>query len=122
MVHRRTLIWVLIGLAMLSLAGWWLGSYRMEFDEKRWQAATSNAGYERRYRMMASLERLIASGELNDRDTVLRRLGTPDQERGTVWLYNLGPEHGSLMQVDHDWLELVFDGRGKLVSHRVRPD
>lgn len=118
--HRRTI--VVLCMAAVAWAAWRYRHRAELFDQKRWQPATNDTDYEPRYCMVGSVRKMIPSGQLKQQDAIRVALGAPDQERAQIWLYNLGAEHGSMMRIDNDWLELVFHHEGTIVSHRVRPD
>ena len=117
---------ILIGLC-LCMGGVYL-AHRMAhrqiaFDARQWRAARTPDGFDRRFWMMRDVEAMIRSGRLSTKSAVLAQLGPPESggELG-MWLYCLGPEHGSFIRIDSDWLELTFDASGNLLTHRVRPD
>jgi hypothetical protein len=106
---------------------WWYPRRPIEFNSAAWKS-TTQPDFEPRYRMVSNLMNLMDQGKIASRDAVFNALGKPDNgtdansSGSDYWLYNLGPEHNSMFRIDNDWLELMFDKSGHLLSHRVRPD
>ncbi len=117
------IVGVLLITVVVTVAGrYWWANRPLPFDAHQWQNAHNVEEYEARYRMMPSVRKLIDSGSLRTDHYFEQALGPPDQGSKRYWLYNLAPEHNSFVRIDNDWLELVFDESGTLLSHRVRPD
>ncbi len=92
-----------------------------KFDEEQWKTLTTMDQVEKRYYMARYLinhDLLIAKSQ----PEILEMLGQPDSDSGYMYLYCLGPERGSFIQIDNDWLEIGFDGDGHVTSNRIRPD
>lgn len=69
---------------------------------------------------------LIASGRIDglDRTGVVELLGEPtatDKFASSDLVYLLGPERG-LMAIDHQWLLIELDGRGRVAAYRIVED
>src|SRR2546430_2202647 len=94
---------IVIGLIFVAIAA--TRKYRHRsilFDESRWKAARTDDDLDHRFRMVPSIEQMIAKGELQTREDFLAHLGPPAVDRGSMLLYNLGPEHNSLFRIDND--------------------
>src|SRR4051812_45169714 len=124
----KRVVWIVcLIVAMLSIAS---VAYRMSvvshFDSSAWQDARDDpAELLDRRGMMKDLEQLFARGELNSRDAVEKKLGSPERTADSnpnVWYYNLGGQRSASSPDAVTWLELTFDSAGNLVKRRTTQD
>lgn len=104
-------------ISVLALAGCDRGA----FEAAAWREADLST--RDRARMAPDL---IASGRINGlgRAGVIQLLGAPtstDKFAGSDMIYVLGPERG-LLAIDHQWLLIELDERGRVAAYRIVED
>ena len=108
-------------IAISAVVVYFAGARQLAFDsvtwkEVRWQDA------ELRYRMIEDVILLIESGQISNRSQAEKYLGAPEREGAAMWSYILGPERGSWIKADSEWLSLSFDADGGFAEYRLHPD
>ena len=115
----------LAALVILAAIGLWCFLNSSFFERQRFYrfdaALWSASNPEQRYFMATYL---VDSGTLigKTKEEVVALLGKPTRG-GDGFVYNLGPERGSMFQIDDDWLDLTFSGDPARVKKAyIRPD
>ena len=123
---RRT-VWILaIVLVLLTATSI---AYRAlspaKFNPVQWQSADSPQQLLARREMLPDINKLFANGQIYDKPSAQRYLGTPqqrDEQTDANWFYDLGGEPSAAAPGPSQWLELRLSDSGQLTSHFLRND